>query len=400
MQNLYLAMTLLALLVTLALTLALWLRFRGRFDNKRLPLFLFSVAMTLWSVARYINALAAGPEVGFWTHKVGMLCAVAMTTLILVAVANMAGKRWFSSKVSLILLFGVPLILLAADTALGNSSQVGDISWWGYRPARSELYYLFTVWPSVTGFLAVTMATYQALDTKYRRVRRNFLAVALAAAIPYLSSLSTDVVLPALGFSFPPLSPLLLPLSAGAITYSLMCDDLLEQDSDRLAASAIMRAMQQPLFITDELGLVMYANPAGARLLPNIDNARITLQDSLRDVADTDSVLELSGKKVQFAGSDSGTVFTVRVVEMGQGLNEPGSRKIVLMRNTEYMDQMVEETERTRAKAEKRHQELRQMNRQLVQRELEMQKIKKQIEELEGDGGRAAGQSDLSGRNL
>lgn len=262
-QKLFYALLLFAAAAASAAAAALlW---RRRRVSGVVPLFVFSLALFIWSLTYAFYWLSPSPQARlFWLDATYFGVVLAPSSFFVFTLRYTHRDRWVS-RYALALLAVQPLLtllLLWTDPTHGlffagkrtpESSTIFDGGPWFW------LHIVYTYGMLLIAYIMLVQH-YRHAEKPYRRQTGTIL---FAVTLPWLSniiSLADLSPLPGLD-----LTPIVFTLTALIITYALLYQQLF--DLMPVARSKVLETMQEPVFVVDQQGRIVDVNPAAIRLL-------------------------------------------------------------------------------------------------------------------------------------
>ncbi|MBI5479701.1 MAG: PAS domain S-box protein [Deltaproteobacteria bacterium] len=174
--------------------------------------------------------------------------------------------RW--RRLGLLVLYAIVLALTLIGLTTRQVTAGVEREAWGWTHVRplNTATLLATVFGASVGLATVIIVFRHSVRSRGEPNRHQTRHVAIAAAIPVLTGLLTDGVLPLLGLRLPSLATVSAFFCALLLGSAIRSHGLFSL-SPTLAAESIVAAISDALLLVSPAGTIQRANPAAARLL-------------------------------------------------------------------------------------------------------------------------------------
>ena len=263
-MNVYALMSLAALGVNL--TVGLYVLSRGpRMLLNRL-FFAVVTALAVWSLGELITRASLTVEAATWGAMVGSLgwCAVG-GLFVLFVLAFTERVRWLARPLILAALFLPGLVLVCLTWTTDLLFKGFEVSYWGYQEIHGTLRPVSTAYVAAPFVAGLFLVNRFRATTPSKRKRTWAFYVMVAAAIPLLAGLVTDVILPLAGVRVVQMTVFASTLVGPIIGYAVVSRNLMSTVAGSLGAT-ILTHIDDAVIIADARGTVEEVNPAASRL--------------------------------------------------------------------------------------------------------------------------------------
>lgn len=348
--------------------------------------------MTLWIFGEILMYSSPNPEVALeWTKFSNMGAAFTGPALIWFVTILSNNQQKFK-KWKLITLVGLSTFF--SYFSLRSNLVFSDItrSYWGYKTINGILYLPFSIYVAGCATTTVIMAIINLplLNPLQKKQMKLF---SLAFALPVIGGIISEIIAPLINLNIPPLSSILFSYTGIIIAYAIIKYQFL-YITPSLALQTVFDTMKDIVIAIDTTGLIKLINKAVVSILGyntvDLINQPITtllgpelsienIKQSLKDSPDGFTTTIISKDNVR----------KVPVLVRGSIILSPDNTEqglVIITHDVTHTNELTsnlkeksEELEKSKIELEKNILEAKKLSSFMIDRELKMADLKKQI---------------------
>ncbi|MHB8896377.1 MAG: sensor histidine kinase, partial [Candidatus Geothermincolia bacterium] len=263
-MNVYAIMSLVALGVNLAV--GLYVLSRGPRISLNRMFFILMLSLAVWSVGEFGMRFATTASAATWGARVGSIGWCAAGGIFVVFTLALTDKRrWLRNPIAMALLFlpGVVFSILVWTTDLIFKGFTS--SYWGYVEIGGALRFpskIYVVGLFILG-IVILYRFWRTSPSKHKRAGAFYVMV--AAMVPLVAGLVTDVILPAMDIHMVEMPMFATTLIGPVIGYAVISRGLMSTIAGSLGG-AIITKINDAVLISNSEGTIETVNPATTRL--------------------------------------------------------------------------------------------------------------------------------------
>ena len=262
-------------------------------SDESLWLIFFLATATIFGLAEMLQRLSATPSGAvFWAQIQGIGAGLEPVALFLFALTYMRQKSLHIATTTILILSGVLLFFFHANGGLIfkiDPASINDFPW-GYNNDIGPAYFLNALW------VFLLLASIVILFIRYRSrtsqviIRQQTMLYLIAALLPIVSALLTDVFAPAVGWQIPPLHGFFVAGTSALIIYGMSHYHVFSI-SPSLLSQEVLNNMKESVVVLDQALTIKLMNQEAEKLLATPEGKGI--EKNLLDYFDESNAFSL-----------------------------------------------------------------------------------------------------------
>jgi len=353
--------------------------------------------MTVWSIGDTLGMIATNETASFFWERIGSVGASFVGVSFLYFVLTVLYPEKATSKPRLFWLF-FPATILSILTFFTPIFITGVKKMaWGYMVDNTSYFIFLSLYVSGLTAWAIIVAinSLRKLNDLQKRQMGLFI---IAYLIPLSAGIVTEVVAPYFGWEIPPLTMASSGIAVIIIFYAIKKYEFLSI-SPALALSQIFNTIDDILIVLDEKNQIVLTNNAIEKNLGFVpseligDSLAVIFNNPKSSVAENnEDYFNRTWKDQRVEISSKDGTKKIPFLINGSYIFSSGIKRglVLVMRNMSQIDELLinlkkktEESEFSKKELIKNLEELKKMNNFMVDRELKIVELKKQILELQ-----------------